>query len=292
METAPLATDLTAQLARRLEDILRAMGSALVAYSGGVDSSVVLMAAHRALGERTLGVLADTESNTEDDLEIARRVANEHGLPMEIIAYSELAIENYAENPVNRCFYCKNELYRRLTALAAERGFAAVCDGTNRDDGGDYRPGLQAVSRHGVRSPLREAGLDKAAVRALARHYGLPNHNRPAAPCLSSRIPYGEAVTREKLDQVGRAEAFLRGLGFEEFRCRHHGQVARLELRPEDFPRALDAREAIIAELRSLGFHWVALDLGGFQSGNLNRPIAGQTSGRCPDSPEGSNSPQ
>lgn len=278
LESSTSLADGIAGTARRLEESLAALGSALVAYSGGVDSSVVLKAAARALGDRALGVFADTESTTGEDAAIATQVAAEHRLPLEVVRYSELAVENYAENPVNRCFFCKNELYTRLTALAAERGFDFVCDGSNADDAGDYRPGLKAVEAHRVRSPLRALGIDKAGVRELARHYGLPNHDRPSSPCLSSRIPYGQKITREKLDQVGKAEAYLRGLGLREVRCRHHGDIARIEANPGDFQTVLAHGGAIVAEFRRLGFQWVSLDLAGFRSGSLNRvlePIAG-----------------
>lgn len=268
--------------AARLEACLAGLGSAMVAYSGGVDSTVVLKAAALALGDRALGIMADTESTTDEDVALAVDVARVHGLPLETIRYSELAIENYAKNPANRCFFCKNELYSRLSALAAERGFAVVCDGSNVDDGGDYRPGLKAVAAHGVRSPLRELGLAKADVRALARHYGLPNHEKPSSPCLSSRIPYGQTITREKLDQVGKAEAHLRSLGLREFRVRHHGDTARIEANPEDFQTVLAHRGSIVAEFRRLGFHWVSMDLAGFRTGSLNRVLE-PISGTAPD---------
>lgn len=242
----------------------------LVAFSGGVDSTVVARLATEALGpEGALCVSARSESNLDEDVELCRTIAAEHGLNHRVIEYSELAIPNYANNPTNRCYFCKSELYSRLTALALEAG-AVVLDGSNADDVGDYRPGLQAVREHGVRSPLRECGVNKEGVRALARHYGLPNHDKPASPCLSSRVPYGEAITREKLEQIAHAERLLRTLGLREFRCRHHGDVARLELRPEDFPTVLAERSRIVKELRAIGFRWVSLDLAGFQSGSLN----------------------
>lgn len=267
-QTTPLPTEAKAAA---LEQFIAKHANALVAFSGGVDSSVVLKAAHNALGSKCLGILANTESNTDEDLELCQKIAVEHNLPLEVIEYSEIAIENYAQNPINRCFFCKNELYTRLSALAKGRGFVVVFDGSNLDDGGDYRPGLQAVKNHGVVSPLRELGFNKETVRELAKFYGLPNHDRPSSPCLSSRIPYGSPVTKKKLDQVGQMEKFLRSLGFVEFRCRHHDQVARLEIHPSEFARVLQEREAIVEFGRSIGFHWVSLDLGGFKSGSLNR---------------------
>ena len=246
-------------------------GPVAVAFSGGVDSTVVAKLATMALGrENALCVIAHSESNTDEDVALARVLAEEHGFALEVIAYSELAIGNYAENPTNRCYFCKSELYGRLEALISTRGYAAVLDGSNADDAGDYRPGLKAVKEKGVRSPLRDCGVTKAQVRELARHFGLPNHDKPASPCLSSRIPYGQAITREKLEQVGRAESFLRGLGLRELRCRHHGDVARIEVPADDFPHVLEHRDAILAEFRKLGFIWVSLDLAGFRSGSLN----------------------
>ena len=272
--TAALSPSPTAaEMAAALEDHLRSLGRVMVAYSGGVDSTVVLKAATVALGAGALGVLADTESNTEADIAQARELAREHGMALEVIAYSEIAISNYAENPPNRCFFCKSELYTRLNALAVERGFPVVCDGSNADDAGDYRPGLKAVADLRVRSPLRERGLSKGDVRALARHYGLPNHDKPSSPCLSSRIPYGQQITREKLSQVAAAEEFLRSLGLREFRCRHHGPVARLEVGEAEMGIVLAQRELIVNHLRGTGFHWVALDLASFQSGSLNRVL-------------------
>lgn len=253
-------------------EAIRALRSpVVVALSGGVDSTVVAKLATEALGpDGALCVAARSESNTEEDISLCRAVAEEHGLSLRVVEYSELAIPNYAENPTNRCYHCKNELYTRLSAVAAEAGGRVVLDGSNADDAGDYRPGLQAVAEHRVRSPLRECGVTKEQVRALARHLGLPNHDKPSSPCLSSRVPYGEEITREKLEAIGLAERYLRGLGLREFRCRHHGDVARLEVLPADFPVVLEHRERILTEFRRLGFVWVALDLGGFRSGSLN----------------------
>jgi len=261
------------QLAQKLEAHIAEKGQVLVAFSGGVDSTVVLKAAHNALGEKALGILADTESNTDDDLEICRNIADEHQLPYEIIKYSELAIENYKENPMNRCFFCKNELYGRLTDLAKKREIPFVCDGSNADDVGDYRPGLKAVEKHRIISPLKELDITKAQVRELAAYYGLPNYDRPSSPCLSSRIPYGNEITEKKLQQVARMESYLRSLGLREFRCRHHDRVARLELHEQDFQVALENNQSIVEKGREIGFHWVALDLAGFKSGNLNRVL-------------------
>ena len=252
-----------------------------VAFSGGVDSSVVALAATRALGHEAVAcVAAKSESNTDEDIALCREIAAAHGLRLEVIEYSELAIPNYAENPVNRCYFCKSELYTRLGGLADAHGWNTVLDGSNADDAGDYRPGMKAVGERGVRSPLREAGIDKEGVRAIAAHLGLANHDRPSSPCLSSRVPYGETITREKLQQVAGAEAFLRGLGLRELRCRHHDKVARIEVPDDQMAAVMEHRSAIVAELRRLGFTWVALDLAGFRSGSLNAVLDSATLAR------------
>jgi len=261
---------------RRLAEVLTSCGRVVIGFSGGVDSTVVLKAATATLGaENALGVTASSESNTDEDLEICRRIAEEHGCNHRVIAYSELAIPNYASNPANRCYYCKAELFDHLLKLAREwQGGAIVCDGSNVEDYGDYRPGLTAKEERQVRSPLREAGFTKNDVRRLAREYGLPNHDRPAAPCLSSRIPYGMEITREKLDQVAAAERYLRELGLRQVRCRHHDKVARIEVDSDAMAIVLAHREAIVARFKEIGFQYIALDLQGFRSGSLNEALA------------------
>jgi uncharacterized protein len=252
---------------------LAPLDSALVAYSGGADSALVAWASQAALGERALAVTARSESLGPDEADAARALAARIGIGHLEIDYSELAIPGYADNPPDRCYLCKGELFRRLAALAAERGLAVVLDGSNADDLGDWRPGRRAAGELGVRSPLVELGWDKAAVRAALRELDLPVWDKPSSPCLSSRVPYGEPITREKLEAVGRAEAALRALGFRELRVRHHGSVARVELPRADLARVLadGLADEIVARVRAAGFAFVALDLEGLRSGSLNR---------------------
>ncbi|MBM3334974.1 ATP-dependent sacrificial sulfur transferase LarE [Candidatus Sumerlaeota bacterium] len=267
----------------RLRETVRSYGSALVAYSGGVDSTFLLKVAVETLGrDKVVGVTARSESLTERSFNLACEVARTLDLPQEIIEYSELAIEGYADNPVYRCYYCKSDLFGRLKALAQERGLAAVLEGSNADDVGDFRPGMRASAELGMKSPLREVGLTKNEIRTLAREMGLPNWDRPSEACLASRFPYGELITHEKLSQVGEAENYIRDLGVRQVRVRHHGKVARIEVLPDDMPRLLDAgvREGLVAQLKNLGFDYVSLDLQGYRTGSMNEPLALASEGR------------
>jgi pyridinium-3,5-biscarboxylic acid mononucleotide sulfurtransferase len=260
---------------RELEALLTPYGSALVAFSGGVDSSLALAIAARALPkEKVLAVTSNNETYLDSELDLARDFAGSLGVEHLVVDTRELDDPNYASNPANRCYFCKSTLYSDLSRLAEERGYACVVDGANKDDEGDYRPGRKAARELGVVSPLSAAGVGKAEVRELARHLGLPSWDKPALACLSSRFPYGQEITPQKLAQVAHAEEFLRAEGFRQVRVRHHGEIARLEVGPEEMERAFASREKISAELKQAGFLYVALDLSGYESGSLNAALS------------------
>jgi uncharacterized protein len=259
---------------KQLEGIVAPYGSALVAFSGGVDSSLALAIAARALPkDKVLAVTSNNETYLPSELDLARDFAATLGVEHLVVNTRELDDPNYASNPTNRCYFCKSTLYSDLAKLASERGYACVVDGANKDDEGDYRPGRKAAKELGVVSPLSVAGLGKAEVRELAKHLGLPSWDKPALACLSSRFPYGQKITPEKLSQVARAEEFLRKEGFRQVRVRHHGEIARLEVAPAEMERAFALREEISAELEEAGFLYVTLDLAGYKSGSLNAAL-------------------
>lgn len=258
--------------AYRLEADLRSLGRLLVAYSGGVDSAYLAWAAHRALGNEMLAVIADSASLARTHLADAIAFANEQGIPLEVLSTSELDRPEYVRNDGQRCFQCKDELFTVMEDLRASRGFDAIAYGVNLDDQGDFRPGQQAAKLHQVAAPLLRAELTKEEIRSLARAAGLRVWDKPASACLSSRIEYGRPVTREALDVVERGEDAIRALGFRQFRVRHHGDIVRIEIAREELDRALTSAMAaqFIAIFKPLGFKFVTLDLEGFRSGSMN----------------------
>jgi len=267
----PLSAE-TSEKLRALEARLAACDKLMVAYSGGVDSAFLAATAHRVLGPRMLAVLADSASLARRDMQEAQDFAAIHGIPLRVIQTDELDKPEYQKNDANRCFHCKTELFTGMEALGEQLGFPQIAYGMNADDTRDYRPGQRAAREHEVLAPLADAGMTKADVRILARAAGYTLWDRPAAPCLSSRVEYGREVTREVLEQVERAEEAVRALGFREFRVRHHGNLARVEVARTELPRALNVEvlDAITAALKQAGYQYVTLDTAGFRSGSLN----------------------
>ena len=256
----------------QLDATLKKLGRTLVAYSGGVDSAYLAWAAHQVLGDKMLAIIADSPSLARTQLSDAVAFANEQGIPLEVVATSELERPEYVRNDSQRCFFCKDELFTLMEELRQARGFEAIAYGVNLDDQGDFRPGQKAAANHHVVAPLLDAGLTKDDIRALARAAGLRIWDKPASACLSSRIEYGRPVTREALAIVEKGEDEVRALGFHQFRVRHHGEIVRIEIAREELPRALDpAMAAQFASIfKALGFKFVTLDLEGFRSGSMN----------------------
>lgn len=261
-----------AEKSSQLESELLRLGRLLVAYSGGVDSAYLAWAAHRALGDKMLAVIADSASLARTQLADAIAFANEQGFPLEVINTSELDRPDYVRNDGQRCFQCKDELFAVMEKLRADRGFDSIAYGVNLDDQGDFRPGQKAAKLHHVAAPLLNAGLNKQDIREMAREAGLRVWDKPASACLSSRIEYGRPVTREALDVVERGEDAIRALGFRQFRVRHHGDIVRIEIDREELERALTPAMAaqFTTIFKQLGFKFVTLDLEGFRSGSMN----------------------
>lgn len=259
----------------KIKQLFAEMDRASIAYSGGIDSTLVAKIAYDVLGDRALAITAESPSLLPEDLEDARIQAAEIGIPHEVIQTHEMENPNYTSNPVNRCYFCKSELHDTLKPLALQRGYPYVVDGVNADDLKDYRPGIQAAKERGARSPLAEVGITKAEVREISKHLGLPWWDKPAQPCLSSRFPYGEEITVAKLQRVGRCELYLRKLGWRNLRVRSEGDTAKIELPPEQIKEFVLTTDlpTLVSAFQEFGFLYVTLDLEGYRSGKLNQAL-------------------
>ena len=256
-----------------LKEYIKGLGSAAVAFSGGVDSTFLLKVTHDVLGENCIAVTARSCSFPERELNEAKAFCQKEGIKQIIVNSEELEIEGFAQNPKNRCYLCKSELFTKMKKAAEEYGIKTMAEGSNTDDDGDYRPGLIAVKEQGVKSPLREVGLSKAEIREYSRQLGLPTSEKPSFACLASRFVYGETITKQKLDMVDKAEQFLLDMGFTQIRVRIHDKMARIEVMPNEFDKVTGNAKKINDYLKSLGFTYVSLDLAGYRTGSMNETL-------------------